>query len=89
MATTTGTDKPNVQMVPDTRAGTEMEILPATTEDDPEENLKSSLYGKYLSAGLVEDDARFLSSFSKAQDRAIYRKVDYRFVISPMSKHSF
>jgi len=85
MASTVDDNKPNVQMVQDTHAGTEMDILPASNENDPEENLKSSLYGKYLSAGLIEDDARFLSSFSKAEDRAIYRKVDYRSAILPGS----
>ncbi|KAF2736694.1 MFS general substrate transporter [Polyplosphaeria fusca] len=48
--------------------------------EDVEKGGKTALYGRYLGAGLMEDDAWFLCRFSKAEDRAIYRKVDCRVV---------
>jgi hypothetical protein len=41
---------------------------------------QAAKYEKYINAGLTEDDARFLIGFSKKEERAIYRKVDWRVV---------
>jgi hypothetical protein len=37
-------------------------------------------YLQYRTAGLLEDDASFLASFTPAQESAIYRKIDVRLV---------
>lgn len=50
--------------------------------NDVEESKKSGLYSTYINAGLVEEDAHFLSRYSKAEETAIYRKVDYRWAHS-------
>lgn len=45
-----------------------------------EDGEKSAKYEQYLNAGLSDEDARFLIGFTKKEERAIYRKVDYRLV---------
>lgn len=48
--------------------------------DHIEDGEKSAKYNKYLEAGLSEEDASFLVSFSAKEERAIFRKVDWRVV---------
>jgi len=50
------------------------------TVDHVEDGKANGKYGKYRAAGLSEDDAAFLAGFSPAQERAIYRKIDFRVV---------
>jgi hypothetical protein len=45
-------------------------------EDDP----TSAKHQEYLHAGLTREDADFLVSVSKSEERAIFRKVDWRVV---------
>lgn len=66
----------------------------ALTSPDPEPALKEtgsdlkhiedaeegSKFQCYREAGLAEDDARFMSTFTDAEETAIYRKVDFRVV---------
>lgn len=40
----------------------------------------SGKYEEYYNAGLNEEEARFLSSFSPAEEKKIFRKVDFRVV---------
>lgn len=49
----------------------------ATHIEDGEQSVR---WEKYIHAGLGDEDARFLISFSKKEERAIYRKVDWRVV---------
>lgn len=53
---------------------------PGNSFDHVEDGEKAAKYEQYINAGLNEEDSRFLISFSKAEERAIYRKVDWRVV---------
>ena len=41
--------------------------------DQIENSEKDDVYNKYYDAGLQEEEARFLASFTKAEEKAIFR----------------
>lgn len=45
-----------------------------------EEGAALNKYDEALQAGLSPDDARFLADFTPAQERRVFRKVDFRVV---------
>lgn len=48
--------------------------------DHLEDGAGGAKYEQYREAGLSENDAAFLASFTPAQESAIYRKIDLRVV---------
>lgn len=56
------------------------EYKSSATFDHVEDDGQSARYEAYREVGLLEDDARFLASFTSAQESAIYRKIDLRVV---------
>lgn len=67
----------------DDRGDAIAEKIPKQTGKDAdhiEDGEKSARYNRYLEAGLSEEDASFLVSFSAKEERAIFRKVDWRVV---------
>lgn len=79
VVTQPGLEAANAPPITDTKD----EITTAQKSDSDFDHLeegKSGKYEEYYNAGLNEEEARFLSSFTPKEEKKIFRKVDYRVV---------